>query len=408
MLKEAFQYAYINAKIRALKSLLLAPSDYQNLLGVSGYSGLAECLRVTSYGAALSLFPQEGMGTDLKSVPIPFSFDRLIHLFYQDLFDCYGKVIRSLSGNRKLLIQHLYQKYELENLKAILRIVCYEKPRENVEQMLLPTIEQPSEYGSGRNFSRGALLQSKSVEEILSQLKRTCYYRPLQNALYRFKEEKETFPLEMALDLSYYNQLWKIISSLGRRERKITRSILGVQMDILNITWIFRFKEIYHFSPEEILNYGLMQGCHISPELRKKLAYSVDRKDVLTNLAGTPYKALLERMGIQKGTGEKGMSSRISHFKSVNIPSDPASANSDSSSTIEYDSEISSVHLWRYLLAVARKNWQGFPFHIGIVLDYVLFKEIEVRDLISITEAKRLNLSREMVSNYLIQTFPCD
>ena len=124
-------------------------------------------------------------------------------------------------------------------------------------------------------------------------MRKTCYYRPLKNALYRFKEEKETFPLEMALDLSYYSQLWKIASSLGSGERRIIKSILGVQMDILNITWIFRFKEVYHFSPEEILNYGLMQGCHISPELRKKLAYSVDRKDVVTNLEGTPYKALL-------------------------------------------------------------------------------------------------------------------
>ena len=172
--------------------------------------------------------------------------------------------------------------------------------------------------------------------------------------------------MEMALDLSYYNHLWKIASSFGQRERKIVRSILGIQMDILNIIWIFRFKEVYHFSPEEILNYGLMQGCHISPELRKKLAYSVDRKDVVTNLAGTPYKALL-----------------------VDIK----------------DSEASSVQLWRYLLAIVKKNWHGFPFHIGTVLDYVLFKEIEVKSLISITEAKRLNFSREMMADYLINTY---
>jgi len=348
MLKEAFQYSYINAKIRTLKSRLLVASDYENLLGVSGYSGLAECLRVTSYGATVSQFPP--------------SFDGLIKAFYQDLFDCYRKVIRTLSGNRKRLIHHLYQKYELENLKAILRIVGQEKPREKMAEILLPI--NSSDYR--RSFSEEALLQAKSLQEILRQLKKTCYYRPLKNALYRFEEEKETFPLEMALDLSYYNHLWKIASSFGRRERKIVRSILGIQMDVLNIIWIFRFKEVYHFSPEEILNYGLMQGCHISPELRKKLAYSVDGKDVVTNLAGTPYKALL-----------------------VDIK----------------DSEARSVQLWRYLLAIAKKNWHGFPFHIGTVLDYVFFKEVEVKSLISITEAKRLNFSREMMTDYLINTY---
>ncbi|MEW5801505.1 MAG: V-type ATPase subunit [bacterium] len=354
MLKAAIQYAYINAKIRALKSRMLCGADYENLLGVSGYCGMAECLKTTWYGAALSQFPA--------------SFDGLIRLFYQDLFDCYGKVILSLSGNRKLLIQHLYQKYELENLKAILRIICQAKPKESMEQLLLPT-------GERQSFSPQALLQAGSLEEVLLKLKGTGYYRPLKNAFHRFEEEKETFPLEMALDLSYYSHLWKIVSSLGRRDQKIVKSILGVQMDVLNITWIFRFKEIYHFSPEEILNYGLTQGRYISSELRKKMAYSVDRKDAVAHLTGTPYKALL---------------------------TDPASA------TVEDNPEACSIQLWRYLLAVIKKNWQGFPFHIGIILDYVLFREIEVKDLVSITEAKRMNLSRELVSKYLIQTVPYD
>jgi len=352
MLKEAFQYSYINAKIRTLKSRLLVPSDYENLLGVSGYSGLAECLRATSYGASLGQFPA--------------SFDGLIKVFYQDMFECYRKVIRALSGNRKRLIQHLYQKYELENLKAIVRVIGQEKPREKMEEILLPT-NSPNPAGDyWRSFLEGDLLQANSLEEVLAQLKKTCYYRPLKNALYRFEEEKETFPLEMALDLSYYNHLWKIASSFSHRERKIVRSILGVQMDVLNIIWIFRFKEVYHFSPEEILNYGLMEGYHISPELRKRLACSVDRKDVITNLGGTPYKTLL-----------------------VDVK----------------DSEASSVQLWRYLLALVKKNWKGFPFHIGTVLDYILFKEIEVKSLICITEAKRLNFSREKMVDYLINAY---
>lgn len=341
-MKAAFQYSYINAKIRSLKSRLLSPEDYENLLGVAGYNGLAECLKTTSYG--------------IKADQFPSSFEGLIHLFYEDLFDCYRKVIGVLSGERKRLIQHLYRKYELENLKAILRIVCYERAREEKGKLLLPLIKPQS-------FSPESLLQSKSLEEILGQLRRTCYHDPLKNSIYRFEEERETFPLEMALDLSYYSHLWQIIDSLGRRERGITLSLLGVQMDALNILWIFRFKEMCHFSPEEILNYSLMHGCHISSEIRKKLACSVDQRDMVANLAGTPYRALLSGVDDQK---------------------------------------ISSAALWRYLVATVRKNWQGFPFQIGTILDYVLLKEIEVKDLISITEARRLNLSREITANHLI------
>ena len=97
MLKAAFQYSYINAKIRSMKSQLLCPLDYENLTQVAGYSGLAECLKSTTYGIKLSEFRA--------------SFDGLVQLFYEDLFDCYGRVIRSLSGERKRLIIHLYQKH---------------------------------------------------------------------------------------------------------------------------------------------------------------------------------------------------------------------------------------------------------------------------------------------------------
>ncbi len=140
MLKAAFQYSYINAKIRSMKSLLLCQSDYENLTQVAGYNGLAECLKSTAYGTRLS----EGK----------CSFDGLVQLFYEDLFDCYGKVIRSLSGDRKRLIIHLYQKYELENLKTVLRIVCHEKSRQEVDRLLLPLKEH-------EHFSMENLLKSK-------------------------------------------------------------------------------------------------------------------------------------------------------------------------------------------------------------------------------------------------------
>lgn len=343
MVKATFRYSYINAKVRAMKSRLLNRADFKNLAGVAGQDGLVECLKTTSYGEKKEHFPP--------------SFDGMIEMYYKDLFNCYRKIIKSISGDRKRLIEHLYRKYELENLKLILRIVCSGKSHKKSEGLLLPT-------GESQNFSAIHLLQARSADEVLTQLKGTSYYEPLENALFRFEQEKVTFPLEMALDLSYYKGLWLIASSLGHRDQKITKKILGVQLDALNIIWIFRFKEAYLFSPEEILNYSLMQGCLLSQKTRIKLAYSVDQKDMVSNLTGTPYQGFLSGV---------------------------------------HDPEVCYVKLLSYALSVARKNWRGFPFQIGTVLDYLLFKEIEVKDLISLTEAKRLNLSHKMVKDYLIK-----
>jgi vacuolar-type H+-ATPase subunit C/Vma6 len=54
------------------------------------------------------------------------------------------------------------------------------------------------------------------------------------------------------------------------------------------------------------------------------------------------------------------------------------------------------------MVCLAKKNWTGNPFQIGIILDYLIFKEMEVRNLITMTEAKRIGFSKDAVNPYLV------
>jgi V/A-type H+-transporting ATPase subunit C len=343
MLKDAIRFSYINAKIRSLKGQLLGQSDYENLLKARGYHGLAECLRFTSYC--------KNIGENISS------YDELIEIYYKNILKDYVKVIDSLSGNIRHLVYQLYQRYELENLKVILRAICYYRQKEKTKRLLFPFIKY-------HNFSINDLLASKDLFELIQRLKGTWYHEPLVNSFYRFENEGETFPLEMALDLSYYKQIWEIISSLSRKDQKITKAILGLQLDALNIMWIMRFKERFHFSPEEILNYSLVYGTYISKNIRKKLAYSVNQKDIISNLEGTPYKKILQ--GID-------------------------------------DPEIGYVKLLQYTLLLVKKNWHRYPFQIGTILDYIFLKEMEIKDLITITEGKRIGIPEKNINLYMVQ-----
>ena len=346
MVKAAFQYSYINAKIRSLKGMLLKKMDFENLTKVTGYDGLIAYLSGTSFG--------------LKWKNCPSSFDGLLQLYYEDLVSCYDKAIGMLSGNNRNLIQHLYQKFELENLKVILRILNNEKCNNNLPESLPYLYSLKPQIAS---FSIDDVLEAKNINEVINCLQGTWYYEPLKHSLHRYTLEKETFPLEMALELFYYKRLWQQILCLSYQDRKIAKKIFGVQYDILNITRIFRFKKLYHFSPEEIFNYSLMHGAYLSAHIRLKLAYSIDYEDIVNNLTGTPYKELL--------------------------------AYSD-------DPETWYTKLLSYELSLAKKNWQRNPFQIGTILDYLIFKESEIKDLISITEAQRLGLSYEAIKDYLI------
>ncbi|MGA1865180.1 MAG: V-type ATPase subunit [bacterium] len=345
MFISAFRFSYINSKLHSLKSMLLKQSDYKNLIQTQGFNGFVEYLKPTSYGKDLD-----------ESI---HSYDELTRIYYRNLLNDYIKLIDNISINHKTLVNHLYQRYELENIKVILRTICYERSKKEAFELLFPL----DKY---QTVSIDRLLDSKDLLDFIDRLKDTWYYDPLDNSSYRFEKEGETFPLEIALDLRYYARLWEIVSSLKRDDQKNAKSLIGIQLDALNILWIIRFKESYRFSPEEILNYSLTNGSFITPKKRKRLAYSIDQRNIINNLNGTPYNKLLNEID---------------------------------------DPEIAYTVLLQYIFYQAKKNWIANPFQIGIILDYLFFKEIEVRNLITITEARKIGLSTEKMNGYLIELF---
>lgn len=342
MLASAVRYSYINAKVHCLKGRLLQQPDYENLVHSQGMGGFVECLKSTPYGSGLH-------GSDSSPAA-------LTGVYHQSLFNDYITIMDSVSGERRRLVYHLYQRYELENLKVIVRSVCHQRPKKGASALLFSLPKY-------RSISTDTLLESQDLADLIQRLKGTWYHDPLDNAAYRFGQEGETFPLEMALDLRYYGRLWEIVSSLQGRDRRIARSLIGVQLDALNIVWMIRFKEGYHFSPEEVLNYGLINGRFIDSPKRKKMAFSIDPNDIINNLDHTPYKVILSGIG---------------------------------------DPEVAYTVLLQYLLRLARRNWVGKPFQIGVILDYLIFKEMEVRSLMTITEAKRIGFSTEGFNRYLV------
>ena len=66
------------------------------------------------------------------------------------------------------------------------------------------------------------------------------------------------------------------------------------------------------------------------------------------------------------------------------------------------DPELAYTVLLQYVFKLAKRNWTGNPFQIGVILDYLIFKEMEVRTLIAITEAKCIGFSKDTVNQYLI------
>ena len=345
MITSVFKYAYPNAKVRAMKAMLLSSDNYRSLLNTETFEEVLNVLQVTNYSKSLA----ENSSAEI-SIPI------LTGILYKSLFQDYEKVINSVVGNIRSFFILLYQKYELINLKTILRGICGNVEPEYVAPLILPTERYTL-------FSKEALLGFRDVPDIIEHLQGTFFQYPLNLAFRRFEEEHEFFPLEMALDLHYYHTLWDSIKKLPEQETGIARRIFGMVIDILNISWIIRFKEQYHFSPEEILNYTIQHGHVLTFRDRQQLSKAENPKEILTYLEGTPY-----------------------------------------GKTLAGDEPLNTLHvvLSRYLVIQLRKFFSGNPFQIGVILGYLLLKEFEISDIITIAEAKKYGFSLEQSQHYVI------
>jgi vacuolar-type H+-ATPase subunit C/Vma6 len=111
-MRELSKYAFANAKIRAMLSFLIDPAAFNALLEAKDIYELIEGLKKTVYKEVIErLSPDE---FELKNLEK--------ELLRHDLA-IYRKVEASLSGKKEQeFVALLRQRYELEQLKVILRI----------------------------------------------------------------------------------------------------------------------------------------------------------------------------------------------------------------------------------------------------------------------------------------------
>jgi len=345
MMTSVFKYAYPNAKIRAMKGLLLSEETFQALLQTQTFEDMVHVLQTTSYAEAIRL-----------ANPAALTMPAFTTILYKQLFHDYEKTIAALHGVLQDFFILFYQKYQLINLKTILRGNFSHTPTHATAALLLPSSRHTL-------FDQAALLQIQNITQTIEKLQGSFFEYPLNRALHRFETEQEFFPLEMALDLHYHQTLWEKVEKLSGLEKKMAADILGRWTDILNICWIIRFKEQYHFAVEEILNYTIHHGYAFNLAKRRQLAEAANVEEILAALRNSPYgKELADDLPLN---------------------------------TLH-------IHLYRQLVKQLRKFFAGDPFQIGSILGYLLLKEIEVLDLITLAEAKRYGFSAEQSQLYTI------
>lgn len=347
-------YAAIHSRIRVMYSTLLTPEDGASLRDAADLKELVALLKETPYGPYLT-------GVEEKDITAKWA----IHQVKHRLADVYLTIIHSVPAHTRSLVIQLFRHFEIDNLKAILRGIVTNSTLEQMREILFP-------LGSVSVLPAQQMLEAGNVEAAIAQLSATPYHDTLTHALRRYSEEHSLFPLEVALDLSYWNKLWAKVNQLPGRDRAEAMRVIGPLIDMTNLMWAIRYRVYYHLSEEEIINYTLPFGHRVRDEDIRTVAVGGDLVHVLNRI----YPGLNDTETLLQ-VPEQGLPKL-------------------------------ELQIQRRLRQQLKEVFTGYPFQIGLPLAFAILNELEVQDLTVLIEAKSAQMPADKFTPYLLMSLDSD
>ncbi|MCB1859676.1 MAG: V-type ATPase subunit [Gammaproteobacteria bacterium] len=176
----------------------------------------------------------------------------LMHTLMQEL----GVLLRPLAGEGRDILMHWARKFELYNLKALIRGKLQGHSFADVEQNLfdLPALI---------SLPHDQLLRTENVLELLRQLEQGHYADIARQARQVYEEKNESFSLDAAIDRSYYLGLLRRIRRIGEADRSALHSLVGTLIDQQNLGWLLRYRFNYGLAPSETYYLLVPFGHHL-------------------------------------------------------------------------------------------------------------------------------------------------
>jgi V/A-type H+-transporting ATPase subunit C len=261
------RYAYLNARVSVFAERLLGPDEIQAL--VDGH--LARPDAIPPELAA------DAVGTDLT--------DDLDQRHTAVLLRELAVLIRPLSGTARDLLSYWAHRFELTNLKVIIRGKMTAQPQAAIQQDLL-------EMGSLERLPTAELLQTDSLEELLRRLDQTTYASITEQARQMLERGEAMFALDAAIDRRYFAGLARRGNEAGSAGGQLLRAIVGSVIDRVNLVWLLRYRFAYNFPPAQAYYLLIPAGHRLSGAQLQQLAQRASFEEVIATLPG-PFARLL-------------------------------------------------------------------------------------------------------------------
>lgn len=339
------RFAAISTKVKALEGKFLSEEQYIKLIEKKTYLEAIRYLKEeTHYSSMFNNFNIEEIHRRQLEIMLKKNYIKNIQ-----------KIRHYFNGEYKKLLNILFMRYVIEDLKIILRCKYTERRNDEIYQLLCAD-------GPENHFDYRKLVESKDVQDFVENLNGTLFYKYLHPLVSKTKEEG-LFRMETVMDFVYFSSLRKIEHKIDPEDKKILSEMIGIYCDLLNLQWIIRGKLYYKLSPEVLFNYVIYDGFKLHREDAKRFCYAKDENEILEQISKLPYKSVFSESNI------------LSEMTERNI----------------------LAYLRKYFNSHKRLN----KMNVASVVAYLELSYLELRDIISIIENIRYGAGEEEAKKFI-------
>lgn len=228
-------YSGVTTKIRAMSGKLMKPEDYHNLASLSSVQEYVNYLKQTK--AYAPVFAKVNLDQLHRG--------DIEKLLTKGIYSDFSKIYRFSNSKQRDFLDLYFLRYQVQVIQSCLRMIF---DKRNLE-LNLDLFQSFFMKHSKMNLSK--LTASTTIDELIQNLKGTEFYAPLSKL--SMIEQPTLFDYEMQLDLFYFVSVFKNCQKhLKGDDLQLVMNSFGMQIDLLNIQWIYRSKKYLNLTTTEI------------------------------------------------------------------------------------------------------------------------------------------------------------
>lgn len=342
----AGNYSYTSARVKAKKSKLLKEEDYNKMLMMS-VPEISHYISDAGYSKEMADLGNRYEGLSLVE-----------YATYANMAKAFRSILNSSTGALSRMVNAYLTKWDFENLKTIMRGKKYGLPIEEIREDLVPA-------GNLSMDDLDKMLSLTTIEDILAAFSKKIHIVVPDDVISSYKTNGILGSIEDVLVKEYDKNLLASISS-SDRPTQIFRTYIKTCIDLKNVETVLKFKAD-GITGDVVVEDRIPGGTEVDEKVMSQLAAAQD---------------------IQTAVNEMQQLRMYSEIKD----------------SLSQDSTILDVVgvINKYRVELANKVGHMYPLSVIPVVDYMIHKENEVRNIRMIAHGTDSGLDRDTMKKLLV------